>query len=669
MNQKRLLSSLAGALVVLLAVVFFGWFWSLGSVHAGPPPAIQVEVVKPSVEWRHPTEEKWTVLTDPAVVLPGDRVRTGAEGEARIIWGDRGYTRIDPNSEIVIEETPLDGTLTPGASISVRVESGRVWSRMLKLLDLDSSMEVKTSDVVATVRGTTFGIVKEGESEIAVAESVVEVASADGRMSTLVRDNQWGRFGSGAVMREMRDLRADDLWAQGNMRKDKEDDEKVFGAMREFMMQRSKEMAAAPRFLVDASERLHLRVASAGHTPALAALYAERRLAGALMEKKDQDWKAFAEYAKQAGPMRGALLGRVHLAVALNARREGITGLSRERGMRRELADPTEAGRGYLDALGIDERIDDAILREQDRSPERLQSISEDLDIFDARIQNMEADASRKTGLNRKAEAMRKRLDYAIALAQNAPLPPPTPEPAPEILQGAQIPDPTKPKPPVIKPPTTPTTQPTAAVYQRLVLLASPSIVELGQTVRLTLFGVTAEGQSDDLTSRAAFSTGSSADGSFSGNYFRPAKLGTVKVNAAYTDQNGTRATGVSITVNPASAPATTGLQRISIAFTGPTTLPCNGRSPFKVIATYADGKTQDVTMLSKFTVSDSKIIFVSDGVVTTFCVAQATTATMGASYTEGSVTKTASAVITLDPEPPPATSGGGGGTRYPYLY
>ncbi len=659
MTQKRLVSSLAGAFVVLLVVVFFGWFWSLGSVHAGPPPIIQLEVVKPSVEWRRATEETWVTLTDPATILPGDRVRTGAEGEARIVWGDRGYTRIDPSSEIVIEDTPLDGELTPGASIGVRVESGRVWSRMLKLLDLDSSMEIKTSDVVATVRGTTFGIIKGADSEIAVAESVVEVASADGSTSTMVRDNQWGRFGNGAVMREMRDLRADDLWAQGNMRKDKEDDVKVFGAMREYMMERSKEMANAPRFLVDASERLHMRVSSVAEKPKMAAVYAERRLAGAMMEGREQDWKTFADYAKQAGPAKGALLGRVHRAVALQARQEGITKLSRERGMRRELADPSEANRSYLDALGIDERIDDAILREQDRSLDRLASIREDLDIFDTRIQNIEADAADKTGLIKKSEAMHKRLEYALALAQSAPLPPAPEPPAPDILQGTQIPDVAKPKPAVIKPPTTkpaPTqpTQPTVTTYQRLSLLASPSIAEVGQSVRLTLYGITPEGRSDDLTARAVFSNALPADGSFSGNYFKPAKVGTIKLNASFTDQSGTRIATASISATAAKAPTAGSLQRISLAFTGPTTLPCNSRSPFKVIATYADGKTQDVTMLSKFTVSDSKIIMVSDGAVSTGCVGQQTTATMTASYTEGGVTKTASAVITLTPDAPP---------------
>jgi hypothetical protein len=668
MKNTRLMTGIGSALVVLLVVVFFGWFWSLGTVHAGPPPVIQLEVVKPGVEWRRATEEQWTALTESVVILPGDRVRTSADGEARVLWGDRGYTRVDSASEIVIEETPLDGTLTPGASISVRVESGRVWSRMLKLLDLDSSMEVKTSDVVATVRGTTFGIIKREESEVAVAESVVEVAAPDFSASTMVRDNQWGKFGQGAVMREMRDLRPDDTWAQGHMRKDKEDDVKVFGAMREYMNERGS-MPVAPRFLVEASERLHLRTASAEAAPKLAALYAERRMARAMEAKQEGDWKAVAEYAKQAGPAKGALLGRMHVMVALQARQNGIAGLSRERGLRRELSDAKESARAYLDALGIDERIDDAILREEDRTPERLAPIREDLEIFETRITNIEASEDERAGLTKKAEAMRKRLEYALALSQGTPAPLPEDLPAEPPQQGTQIPDPVKRPTPVIKPPTTnptPTSQPTTpSVYNRLSLLASPSILELGQAARLTLFGITADGRSEDITSRASFI---SANGTVSGNMFTPNKTGTAVVNATYTDSMGARIASASVTVNPRKA-QTAALTGLSISFTGATTLPCNGRSPFKVMATYSDGRTQDVTMLSRFSVSDSKILFVSDGVAQTFCAAQKTSATLTATYTENQVVKSASAVITLDPEPPPSTGGTRGGTRAPYIY
>lgn len=665
MKNTRLLTGLGSAFVVLLVLVFFGWFWSLGIVHAGPPPAIQVEVVKPTVEWRHASEDQWTALTGGAVVLPGDRIRTGPEGEARIVWGDRGYTRLDAGTEVVVEETPLDGALTPGASIGIRVESGRTWSRMLKLLDLDSSMEVKTSDVVATVRGTTFGVIKNDESEVAVAESVVEVSAPDLSASTLVRDNQWGRFGAGAVVRELRELRPDDVWAQGHIKRDKEDDVKFFGALREYMNERAAEVAA-PRFLVDASERLHLRVSSGDQAPKLASLYAERRLARAITQKQEGDWNAFAEYSKLAGPMKGSLLGRVHLAVALQSRQNGIVGLTRELSLRRELSDSTEVARAYLDALVIDERIDDAILREQDRTPERLMPIREDLEVFETRLTNIEATIEERTGLTKKAQALRKRLEYALALSQAVP--PPVPEtPAADILQGSQIREAVTPKPSVIKPPTqpAPTTPPADAVYNRLTLLASPSMIDLGQTVRLTLFGITTDGRSDDITSRATFV---SANGTVSGTLFKPTKTGTAVVNAMYTDSSGTRIASASVTVNVPKIQAAT-LTGLAISFTGPTTLPCSGRSPFKVIATYADGRTQDVTMLSRFTVSDPKIIFASDGVVQTFCAATKTTATLTASYTENQVTKTASAVITLDPDPRPSTSGGSGGTRYPYLY
>ena len=55
------------------------------------------------------------------------------------------------------------------------LESGRVWSRVRQLLNLDSSYTVTTDQVVATVRGTAFDLAKnaDGTSSLLVDHSVV----------------------------------------------------------------------------------------------------------------------------------------------------------------------------------------------------------------------------------------------------------------------------------------------------------------------------------------------------------------------------------------------------------------------------------------------------------------------------------------------------------------
>ncbi|KAA0207075.1 hypothetical protein EDM68_00585 [Candidatus Uhrbacteria bacterium] len=667
MKNQRLLVWSIGTVIVLLLSVFGWWFWSLGTVRAGATPVIAAEVVTPPVEIRRTGSDTWRPLDATEPVLPGDRIRTGAEGEARITWGDRGYTRIDPSSELVIERAPLEGHLTPGADIGLAVEGGRIWSRMLKLLDLDSSMQVRTSDVVATVRGTTFGIIKDADgSQAAVTESVVEISGS--AATTLLRDNQWGLFLPGGLPHEVRDLRPDDAWAQEHMRRDREDDAKFAEYLRDRAERRAAEFEGAPLFLVEASERLRLRFATGARTSALAAAYAERRLGRALIGGDERDWRAFVRYADQAGTERGRLIGLVHAALSARLRERGTEAFASELAYRRALADPSEAARAYLDALMLDERIDDAVLREERRNPDALGRLAQDIGIFETRIESLNATETEKEGLRDKAAALRKRLEYVLGLSRPEPGPEPVPEPVPQPIQGRQIPDPAQPTPPILKPaeePVTPTQTPT--LYARFSLLAAPSIVDIGQPVRLTLYGITAEGRADDLTASATFSSGRASDGSFDGNLFTPAVAGTITLYGAYADASGTRTASASITVR--APQADTGLKDVRISFTGPTTLPCSGRSSFKVIATYGDGRTQDVTMLARLTVSDPKLIYANnEGTLLTFCAAETSTATLTASYTEREVTRGASATITVEPEPPPTSGGGQQGGAY-YLY
>lgn len=671
MKKQRLIFGISGVLLLMVLVVSTGWFWSLSAVHAGATPSITAEIVRPPVEIRRAAQEDWAELSASAVILPGDRIRTGPDGEARLVWGDRGYTRIDPGTELLVEQAPLDGTLTPGAKIALVVEGGRIWSRMLKLLDLDSSMQVRTSDVVATVRGTTFGIIKDADgSQAAVTESVVEVSGSDA--TTLLRDNQWGLFLAGGVPQEVRDLRADDTWAQGHARRDREDDAFFADYLRRRSERRASELKGAPLFLIDLSERLRLRLASRQEAPRLAATYGERRLARALASGAERDWKALLGYADQAGEEKGRLLGLIHAHLTTRARSQGVEVVSFERAFRRALAEPADASRAYLDALQIDERLDDVILRQSLRDPLTFGQIAEEIQTFENRIDRLDAAETDKEGLRKKATALRKRLEYAIGLPGAEPPSDPVPEPVTDPIQGSQVPDTAKPPTQVIKPPTesTPTQEPTQGEtsYVRYSLLAAPSVVDLGQAVRLSLYGITAEGRAEDLTAASVFSAARPSDGSFVGNVFTPAVAGSVRLNGAYSDRAGTHIASATITVN---APAATQnlLQRLQISFTGPTTLPCSGRSSFKVLATYGDGRTADVTMFAKLSVSNAQLIYANnEGTLLSFCAAETSTGTLTASYTEDQVTRSASATITVEPEPPPSTGGGQtGGTGYPY--
>ena len=122
-------------------------------------------------------------LTPFMPLIVGDRIETGADGHAEIGWTGYGRTLIASNSKLTI--TAVDqGSNDDGITAKMKLEGGRIWTRLEKLLSGGSSFEVKASNVVATVRGTSFGVGLDqpGQVEVKVAESNVQVsrtASAD----------------------------------------------------------------------------------------------------------------------------------------------------------------------------------------------------------------------------------------------------------------------------------------------------------------------------------------------------------------------------------------------------------------------------------------------------------------------------------------------------------
>jgi hypothetical protein len=60
--------------------------------------------------------------------------------------------------------------------VRLKVESGRVWTRLQKLLGRDSSFTTQVSDVIATVRGTSFGHGFDGAANVWVKVKESQVA-------------------------------------------------------------------------------------------------------------------------------------------------------------------------------------------------------------------------------------------------------------------------------------------------------------------------------------------------------------------------------------------------------------------------------------------------------------------------------------------------------------
>ncbi len=126
-----------------------------------------------------------TDVTEEVLVQSGDRIRVEA-GSAELVWNGYGRTALADGTDLVIDDVsrPEKGS---SLRVRLRLHAGRLWTRLQRLLDVGSDFTVRSSDVVATVRGTSFGIertergveVKVKESKVAIARFPVNAVMTD----------------------------------------------------------------------------------------------------------------------------------------------------------------------------------------------------------------------------------------------------------------------------------------------------------------------------------------------------------------------------------------------------------------------------------------------------------------------------------------------------------
>ncbi|MCX7996146.1 MAG: FecR domain-containing protein [Patescibacteria group bacterium] len=84
-------------------------------------------------------------------VQQGDRIETGPEGRAQIVYPNGTVTRLDSGTVIILRKAQL----TP-QQIEILIEQGQVWSRITEL-QKDEMYKTLSKNVSAIVRGTSYG--------------------------------------------------------------------------------------------------------------------------------------------------------------------------------------------------------------------------------------------------------------------------------------------------------------------------------------------------------------------------------------------------------------------------------------------------------------------------------------------------------------------------------
>lgn len=113
-------------------------------------------------------------------VAAGDVVRTGPKAGLTLNWLDGTRMRLGENTVVTVLKCQIN-TATKAETSLFKLDLGRVWIRVLKVLSHKSKFEVKTPTATAGVRGTVFSVAvtPQGETLVSVKEGEVAVQTAE----------------------------------------------------------------------------------------------------------------------------------------------------------------------------------------------------------------------------------------------------------------------------------------------------------------------------------------------------------------------------------------------------------------------------------------------------------------------------------------------------------
>ncbi len=141
------------------------------------PKELAILLLTPNTEATVTRGEETTEAVHQMEILAGDEIEV-IKGEVQLLYPDYGVSILDQGTKLIV--LPAQDADGQGLSAQIILEAGKIWTRLEKVLGTDESFSVESSDVVATVRGTAFGVSFEnGQVDIKVADSQVAVTTRE----------------------------------------------------------------------------------------------------------------------------------------------------------------------------------------------------------------------------------------------------------------------------------------------------------------------------------------------------------------------------------------------------------------------------------------------------------------------------------------------------------
>lgn len=147
---------------------------------------VTVSPLEPTVSITEATSTTFSEIKEAVKTNVGSKIKTGSSGRALIESSSAHQTLIDYNTEITITDDSKSEKKT-----KIALVSGAVWARLGKVFDSGEYYEVKTSNAVATVRGTSFGVwYLNGVTTIAVTEGSIFLSAIDPKTGQIIPNSE-----------------------------------------------------------------------------------------------------------------------------------------------------------------------------------------------------------------------------------------------------------------------------------------------------------------------------------------------------------------------------------------------------------------------------------------------------------------------------------------------
>jgi len=184
------------AITVLAATVFFYFFkFSKPQNNLTVNKKIlqsSVTSITGTAEYFSNNGQQWQNLNIGQILNEGDQIKTGASSSVEVIFYNHARVSLDSNTAVVINSMLAPDETNQNLKINLFLQIGRIWNRIVNLVDSNSTYEVETSEAVAAVRGTVFDmrVNGNGRTEVSVVEHQVQVTAKKTQQTVLVLENQ-----------------------------------------------------------------------------------------------------------------------------------------------------------------------------------------------------------------------------------------------------------------------------------------------------------------------------------------------------------------------------------------------------------------------------------------------------------------------------------------------